>query len=262
MSGKETFKGFQGEVEKSIFDSNFCLSKIVYPKGEADWHFHERPFIAFVLKGHMVEKNKRTELSCPPGSLLYQNWEEQNSHQCLVDGTLCIILELFDSNSKMKRGSFLFHDPSINILFHQLYKESKFYSETTNLEVSSLVSEISGVCYQKYDHEYKRLPWTSKLLDIIQDNYSSPLSLRWLAREIGIHPVYLSRAFRKEFNCTIGQFLRRVRVERSMILLYNSNLSLSEIAYSCGFADQSHYNRCFKQINNITPHQYRLILNI
>ncbi|WP_143962093.1 helix-turn-helix domain-containing protein [Litoribacter populi] len=45
------------------------------------------------------------------------------------------------------------------------------------------------------------------------------------------------------------------------MLFPNQNLSLTEIAYSCGFADQSHFNRWFKAFLHTTPAKYRALLS-
>jgi AraC family transcriptional regulator len=51
-----------------------------------------------------------------------------------------------------------------------------------------------------------------------------------------------------------------MRIEKSLSLLPDKNLSLTEIAFDCGFADQSHFLRCFKQITGNTPSAYRKLL--
>jgi transcriptional regulator GlxA family with amidase domain len=53
------------------------------------------------------------------------------------------------------------------------------------------------------------------------------------------------------------RWLRAVRVERAKDLLFNSSLSLSQIAYECGFSDQSHLTRVFSDSIGITPGAWR-----
>jgi AraC family transcriptional regulator len=102
--------------------------------------------------------------------------------------------------------------------------------------------------------------WVKKLKEILIDGCAEKLSLVNLANELNIHPVHLSRDFSKHFHCTFGEYVRKVRVEKSLSFLPNKNLSLTEIAFECGFADQSHFLRCFKQINGINPSAYRKLL--
>jgi AraC-like DNA-binding protein len=57
----------------------------------------------------------------------------------------------------------------------------------------------------------------------------------------------------------LGEYIRKLKIEKSLIFLHKND-SLSEIAFDCGFADQSHFIRCFKENIGITPLKYRKIL--
>jgi len=76
---------------------------------------------------------------------------------------------------------------------------------------------------------------------------------------VNIHPIHLSRDFPKYFHCTLGEYLRKLKVENSLKILNNFEF-LSEVALECGFSDQSHFIRCFKENMGITPLQYKSIL--
>jgi AraC family transcriptional regulator len=57
-----------------------------------------------------------------------------------------------------------------------------------------------------------------------------------------------------------GPYIRNLRIEKSIQLLIAKKLTLSEIAYECGFADQSHFIRCFKDAMGMTPLTYRNLI--
>lgn len=71
--------------------------------------------------------------------------------------------------------------------------------------------------------------------------------------------MHLSRDFHKYFHCNLGEYLRELRVEKSLKLL-NEYESLSEVALECGFSDQSHFIRCFKENIGVTPLKYKNLL--
>ncbi|HEY6330403.1 MAG TPA: helix-turn-helix transcriptional regulator, partial [Blastocatellia bacterium] len=74
--------------------------------------------------------------------------------------------------------------------------------------------------------------------------------------------VYMATAFRRYHNCTIGEYVRRLRIEYSCRELAGSNRPLAEIAASAGYADQSHFCRAFRNSTGLSPAQYRrLYLN-
>jgi AraC-like DNA-binding protein len=103
--------------------------------------------------------------------------------------------------------------------------------------------------------------WVDKIDEILHENFEQPLSLLEISAELGIHWAHLSRDFPKYFHCNFSQYARKIKVERSLNLLRKKTLSLADIACVCGFADQSHFIRCFKQYTGVTPKDFRRIVN-
>lgn len=102
--------------------------------------------------------------------------------------------------------------------------------------------------------------WAKELKEIIQDQIDTnlTLSLKEISESLNVHPTYLSREFSKYFNdLSFGDYIRKLRIEKAIQLLNNSNHSLAEIAYLTGFSDQSHFNRTFKKHIGKNPSEYR-----
>ena len=74
---------------------------------------------------------------------------------------------------------------------------------------------------------------------------------------MGVHPVHLCRTFSEHFDCTLGEYIRRLRVLRGRQLLAIDDGGLAEIALQSGFADQSHFTRVFKKHFGLTPNECR-----
>ena len=68
-----------------------------------------------------------------------------------------------------------------------------------------------------------------------------------------MHPVYLACAFRRHYRCTIGEYVRQLRVESACRELSKANTPLSQIALTAGFTDQSQFSRTFKRVIGLTP---------
>jgi AraC family transcriptional regulator len=66
-------------------------------------------------------------------------------------------------------------------------------------------------------------------------------------------------SFRQHFHCTVGDYVRRLRVEYAIHLLSTSDMSAAWIAHTVGFADQSHFCRTFKRLTGMTPLQFQKI---
>ena len=84
-----------------------------------------------------------------------------------------------------------------------------------------------------------------------------PRSVRDIARELDVHPVHLARRFRRHFDTTPGDYLRRCRLDRARSLLRRSQASLADIASATGFTDQSHFTNAFRKTFGISPGAFR-----
>jgi AraC-like DNA-binding protein len=118
--------------------------------------------------------------------------------------------------------------------------------------------------YKKFLKEKKlkkNVPeWAKELKEIIQDQIDTnlTLSLKEISESLNVHPSYLSREFSKYFDdLSFGDYIRKLRIEKSIVLLQDSKYSLAEIAYLTGFSDQSHFNRIFKLHTGKSPSIFR-----
>jgi len=99
--------------------------------------------------------------------------------------------------------------------------------------------------------------WLRQAEDFLHSHYTESVSVEALATAIGVHPSHLMRSFRRRHHCTIGDYVRRLRVEQACHLLATSDALPSQIAFAVGFADQSHFNRTFKHYMGMTPTEYK-----
>ena len=102
--------------------------------------------------------------------------------------------------------------------------------------------------------------WAKELKEIIQDQIDTnlTLNLKQVSQSLNVHPTYLSREFSKYFDdMSFGDYIRKLRIEKAVQLLDNSDHSLAEIAYLTGFSDQSHFNRIFKKYIGKNPSAFR-----
>lgn len=95
--------------------------------------------------------------------------------------------------------------------------------------------------------------------DFIRENLADGISLKEIADAAGdVSPYHFARLFKQSTGFSPYQFLIECRVLTAQQLLRaRRELSLGEIAFRCGFADQSSFTRCFRQRTGLTPKQYR-----
>jgi AraC family transcriptional regulator len=145
----------------------------------------------------------------------------------------------------------------------KIYKEAYRSDQFTPLAIEGLVleilAELSRSCIKGVG---ARLPrWLEQANSLIHDRFTESLTLQEIADSVKAHPVYLGAAFRKHYGCTIGEYIRQLRIEYACREITKPDVSLAHIALSAGFSDQSHFTRSFKLLTGMTPTQYRKYLS-
>ena len=93
--------------------------------------------------------------------------------------------------------------------------------------------------------------------DAMDRAYAEPLDVRAVAAVAHISPAHFSRCFRAVFGESPHRYLQRRRVERSMFLLRESDLTVTDICFDVGFSSVGTFSRTFRQIVGQTPSAYR-----
>lgn len=102
----------------------------------------------------------------------------------------------------------------------------------------------------------------NQAIDYVLLNLAEPLKLEVVAEAAGFSAFHFHRIFRSMVGESLNEFVKRVRLERSIVLLTQSVRSerkqktLTEIALACGFSSSSDFSRCFKQRYDIAPSQF------
>ena len=99
--------------------------------------------------------------------------------------------------------------------------------------------------------------WLVRAKDFLHAHYKDGPSLDHVAAAAGIHPAHLTRAFRRHFGCTLGDYARRLRIDHACRLLRGSDMPLAQVASESGFSDQAHLCRAFKAATTMTPSRFR-----
>lgn len=99
--------------------------------------------------------------------------------------------------------------------------------------------------------------WLPAAAEFLRAHFTEAITSDAVAAAAGVHPSHLMRAFRRHHGCTIGEYVRRLRVEHARRLLESSDLPLATIALDAGFCDQGHLCRAFKRHTGASPGQFR-----
>ncbi len=222
-------------------------------------HFHENPHLCFILNGRVIDKRRKSEMERQSGDLMFFHAGEP--HQ-----TIYKLLPEINLSFEIKDGLFadkslgetcqlesLSKNPNSKFTALKIYKELVIHDEFSDSSIEML---LLNLCNGEAETKSVRPKWVEKVIELLNDNWNEPLSLKDLAAAANVYPTTISKHFPKYVSCTLGEYRRRLKIEKSLSFIKTSNQSLTEIAYQCGFADQSHFTRTFKQMTGFLPRQY------
>lgn len=247
-------------------------------------HRHGEIELSFCLKGSYKTKIKADTFLIKEGDLLFI--PPETPHEFFEEDpneSLRLTIELgpgflgqhYMFFSNLSSEGELFHlkkenDSSFNELF-LLLENTAFLSENrsdfSDLKIKSNLYSISFLLLKLLSCEtslttQKRKSFfetqrIEKALNLIYENYSSPLEIDYVCKECG----YSKSSFCKAFKCITGDtfhsVLNKHRVEIACILLDATDSSIEEIALQTGFADSKSFCRVFRSVFHESPGTYR-----
>ncbi|MBB6637730.1 response regulator [Cohnella thailandensis] len=101
-------------------------------------------------------------------------------------------------------------------------------------------------------------PEVNKIIQYIEQNYDQDITLKSLSRYVMMGENYVSALFKKKTGETLIHYLHRVRVEKAIEQLKNTELPVNRIGQSVGFMNDNYFIKIFKRMTGTTPSQYRL----
>jgi len=144
------------------------------------------------------------------------------------------------------------------VIYDALYSWAKYHEHEKHTwdPMENVLLQVFNKFMSNKVGSKKPPSWAEKLKEIIQDQIDTnfSLNLKEISKAVNINPDYLSREFSKYFDSlSFGEYIRKLRVDKSIELLHAGKYSQSEIAYLTGFSDQSHFIRIFKRHTGMTP---------
>ena len=163
------------------------------------------------------------------------------------------------NNSGFDKVNLLFFDKSNGEVRDAMLNFIFYFSKYKNNEymlLSRLYNIFGHMKIQMKKQQAKSIH-VERAIDYIYENYSKNISVTDIANYLGIDRTYLYRLFKEEYNMSPQKYLLNFRLKAAMNKLEGGNMSIAEIAYSCGFNDASAFCHQFKKVYKDTPLNYR-----
>lgn len=119
-----------------------------------------------------------------------------------------------------------------------------------------VLAAVSGAACSRRGSTAAIPPWLSQARSMLVEGLETG-SITTVASQLGLHPVYLAKRFRRHFGCSPAEYRMRCRLRGAMERLRQSASSLGQIAHDSGFSDQSHFTHAFKERFGHSPGVYR-----
>ncbi len=120
---------------------------------------------------------------------------------------------------------------------------------------SNMVIEYSDPTIRKSRSD--NLTIVEKAENYIEMNFAEDISMEEMARKLHVHPSHLMRAFKKEKGTTISHYRNMRRVKEAKELIQFSNLPMTEIAIMVGFSNPQYFSKFFKEVERVTPVEFK-----
>ena len=244
------------------------LAELVYPNGyQTPEHSHDLAQLCLVRKGVFAECYDRKNRDVRPLSLITRPAGERHAQRFRESEVHCLIVEVEPGWLERIRehhvsldDSAAFHGGLSVWLATRLYQEFQLADEASSLAIEGLALEVMAELSRHHVKTSGRKPPKSLIQtrELLHAHFSQSLKLDGIARSVGTHPVHLARMFRRYHDCTIGEYVRKLRIEFACREISTTDCQLALIASRAGFCDQSHFSKTFKRMMGITPGQYRL----
>lgn len=266
-------------------DSFRCLS-IDQPEFDNHYHYHPEFEITWIVEssgqriiGDDISQFTKGDLVMigPHTPHQYKNWEAGKSRARVIqfdrDTVLDAIINFKEFSAIVKllnegdRGYFF----SAKTIKHCRKKIEEIFALEAGpfkvlrfLELLTIISEddtkspIVSFGYQR-PQNHEKLTSLKRILDYLDEHWDKDVTSPAVAAVANMHPQSLSRFFKQHLGISFQDYLINLRIVKSVHLLLNTERTITDIAFSCGFNNLSNYYRQFKRFKNSSPGDYRRV---
>ncbi|HEY0408156.1 MAG TPA: AraC family transcriptional regulator [Pyrinomonadaceae bacterium] len=258
---------FYGATCRQIEAAAFAFAEVEdFVNGQVPKHTHESAHFLYVVRGEYEASVKEKKRLCHSSTMLYYPAGTTHSDHFYSQGGKFLTVSLtLEANKRMvEEINFLdyavaFNDVEISWLGKRICREFLSPDSLSPLVLEAMANELLVYTARNFVESDKPPGWLKQAHELLHDRCGEKVSVAEIAAAVGVHPLHLARTFRRFFNCSPGEYLRKCRIQQAANLLLGSKKTLAEIALISGFADQSQFTRSFRQYTGNTPANFRRV---
>lgn len=264
-------------------------SFLVYERVKDDFdfpiHFHPEYELNFIYKGEGVRRIIGDHTSIISdielvlvGPNLIHGWE-LNQCTCKEIYEITVHIQQDLLNEKMlsrrifklirdmfnrSRHGILFSQDVTMAIMPRLMALPKLHGMNYFLEFISILNELAGSDNQTLlstrfseMNDFQNSEHIKKVYEYIQENYYRKITLEEISQLVNMSPVSFNRFIKKRTGKTFINYVNDTRISYASRWLIESEKSIAEISYQCGFNNIANFNRIFKKSKDCTPSEFR-----
>jgi AraC family transcriptional regulator len=258
---------FRRETPSTVRLPGFVLNLGVHPEGSTlPAHTHDDPTICYVMRGRFTEHWRGHAEDCesesvkvtPAGEVHWDRFTAAETRGLRMD----VDRERFADSPSIFRAldeRLFSRTGNASDIARRLVSELESDDDTALVAAEGLALELLVELSRDPTPRTGSLPprWLLEADEFIRESYTRRVTIAEIAQTVSVDPATLARGFRRAFDCTVGDRIRRLRVEHAARALTETPQPLSLIALDAGFYDQPHFTNVFRRYMGMTPAEYR-----
>jgi AraC family transcriptional regulator len=231
-------------LHEFFFPPNFCVPA----------HAHAPPHMLVMLGGALVEHDAGHERQCEAGAMRYSPAADQHAVRIADNGAHCLIVEARGFPELRLVRRVYFEDTDASQVIAPLRQTLFDCPNASPAEIETrALTLFTSVRDRMRPTRLQHPLWIEDGMNYLNAMSPSREPLAELARSVGRAPSLVARAFRARFGVSVHRHYRRRQIDRAWALMASGGMSLSTIATTCGFTDQSHFTRAFRRETGESP---------
>lgn len=246
-------------------------------------HWHNEVEIIRVLAGSLKVRLNNQDYVAQRGDIVFVNPEtvhgaqpDNCTYECIIFGIDFLNVDTYSCrffvDSILNREYIIKEynstkDAEFNAAVDTVFESMKHKTSGYKFLVIGALYRMLGVVIDKHFYspvngnpaisDGKNIPKLKKVLTFLRDNYDKQISLEDMAKAAGMSPKYFCYFFKEMTGKTPVEYLNGYRIEKASQKLLNTDLTVTDIAFSCGFNDLSYFIKTFKSFKHIPPAKFR-----
>ena len=224
-------------------------------------HQHLRIEINYVKKGNCILHLENESISFNENEMMIICSNVEHTFEAGSEGTtlmqtgeLTPVTIFSEENRLIKIVNNVRIMRAVQRIVNEMNLKNKYYQYL----VVMYYAELLILIYRYMDESYLPICTNESLkkaISYIRMNYQTDISISDVAGQTGVGERYLRKLFAQHLNLSPLDYLNQIRINKAIELLRNTEMSIKEICFICGFKSPQYFSRVFKQQMGITPRE-------